>query len=106
MLFQNTVFEPDNGGCYPSGGPSHPREAAMRYDVITFCNDELVLIVQRFRHRADEIEQPFATWCYVCAVLNVVRVPEALCRRVVTLVEQCVEGFYNERLIFGFDRLT
>ena len=72
MLFKNTVFQPDNVGCDPSGGPSHPREAAMRYDVITFCNDELVLMVQRFRHRAYEIEQSFATWRYVCAVLNVV----------------------------------
>jgi hypothetical protein len=44
MLFKNTVFEPDNVGCDPGGGPSHPREAAMRYDVIAFCDDELVLI--------------------------------------------------------------
>jgi hypothetical protein len=47
MLFKNTVFEADNIGGDPGGGPSHPSEAAMRYDVITFCNDELVL--QMFR---------------------------------------------------------
>jgi hypothetical protein len=50
MLFKNTVFEPDNVGCNPGGGPSDSAEAAMRYDVITFCNDELVLIPHRFRH--------------------------------------------------------
>src|SRR5277367_402063 len=73
MLFEKTVFEPDNVGGDPGGGPSHPREAAMRYDVIAFGDDELVLIVQRLRRRADEIEQSCATWRYVCAVLNVVR---------------------------------
>jgi hypothetical protein len=50
MLFEKTVFEPDNVGGDPRGGSSHPREAAMRYDVITFCDDELVFIVHRFRH--------------------------------------------------------
>src|ERR1700683_3063500 len=73
MLFEKAVFEPDNVGRDPGRGPAHPSKAAMRYDVITFCDDELVLIVQRLRHRADEIEQPFATWRYVCTVLNVVR---------------------------------
>src|ERR1700724_2210454 len=50
MLFKNAAFEPDDVGCDPGGGPSHPREAAMRNDVIAFCNDELVLIAHRYRH--------------------------------------------------------
>ena len=49
MLFKNAVFEPDNVGGDPGSRPSHPSEAAMRDDVITFCNDELVIVVQRFR---------------------------------------------------------
>src|ERR1700691_136723 len=49
MLFEKTVFEPDNVGCDPGGGPAHPRETAMRNDVIAFCDDELVLIMQRRR---------------------------------------------------------
>src|SRR5580693_3029168 len=73
MLFEKTAFEPDNVGRDPGGGPAHPRETAMRYDVIAFCDDELVLIMQRLGRRADEIEQSFATWCDVCAVLNVAR---------------------------------
>src|SRR5580692_9416982 len=93
MLFKKTVFEPDNVGGDPGGGPSHPREAAMRYDVIAIGDDELVLIVQRLRRRADELEQTFATWCYVGAVLNVVRRPEAFRRCIVALVEQCLECF-------------
>ena len=43
MLFEKTAFEPDNVGCDPGGGPSHAGEAAMRYDVIAFSDDELVL---------------------------------------------------------------
>jgi hypothetical protein len=34
MLFEKTTLEPDNVGGDPGGGPSHPREAAMRDDVI------------------------------------------------------------------------
>ena len=50
VFLKNTVFEPDNVGCDPGGGPSQPRKAAMRYDVIAFCDDELVLIMSRLRH--------------------------------------------------------
>jgi hypothetical protein len=56
MLSKNPVFEPDNVGGDPGCGPSHSSEAAMRYDVIAFCDDELVLIAQRIWHRANEIE--------------------------------------------------
>src|ERR1700685_531239 len=50
MLSEKTVFEPDNVGGDPGGGPPHAREAAMRYDVIAFGEDELVLIMPRLRH--------------------------------------------------------
>jgi hypothetical protein len=73
MLFENTVFEPDNVGGDPGSGPSHPGEAAMRYNIVAFCDDDLILVVQRIRHCTDEIEKSFATRCYVCAVLDVVR---------------------------------
>jgi len=49
MLSKNAVFEPDNVGGDPGGGPSHPCEAAMRYGIIAFGDDELILIVQRLR---------------------------------------------------------
>src|ERR1700752_1807004 len=57
MLSKKSVFEPDNVGGNPGSWPSHPSEAAMRDDVIALCDDELVLVMQRFRHRAYEIEQ-------------------------------------------------
>ena len=50
MLFEKAAFEPDNVGGDPGSGPSHPREAAMRYDMVAFCDDDLVLVVQRIRH--------------------------------------------------------
>src|SRR5579862_4300074 len=56
MLSKKTVFEPDDVGGDPSGGPSHPCEAAMRYGIIAFGDDELILIVQRLWQRAHEIE--------------------------------------------------
>src|SRR5580700_5507383 len=71
----------------------------MRYDVIAFCDDQLVLIMERLRHGADEIEQSFAAWCYVCAVLNVVRRPELLGCDEVLPVEQGLERFEDKRLV-------
>src|SRR5580700_10790903 len=71
----------------------------MRYDVIAFCDDQLVLIMERLRHGADEIEQSFAAWCYVCAVLNVVRRPELLGCDEVPSVEQGLERFEDKRLV-------
>jgi hypothetical protein len=49
MLSKKTVFEPDNVSGDPGGGPAHPSEAAMRYDVIALRDDELVLVVQCLR---------------------------------------------------------
>src|SRR3984957_21300816 len=72
MLSKKTVFEPDNVGGDPGGGSSHPGEAAVCYDVIAFGDDELVLIVQRSRNGAAEIEYTLATRWYVRAVLDVV----------------------------------
>src|SRR4029077_11484923 len=47
----------------------------------------------------DEIEQSFATWCYVCAVLNVVRRPKLLGCDEVLPVEQSLERFEDKRLV-------
>ena len=40
MLLKKTVFEPDNVGGDPGGGPSDSGEAAMGYHIVTFCDDE------------------------------------------------------------------
>src|SRR5579863_3696566 len=99
MLGQKAVFESDNVGRNPGGGPSHPGETAMRDNIVAFRDDELVFIPQRIWRRADKSEQPVASWRNVRAVLDVVRRPEAFCCRVVAFVEESVEGFENDRLV-------
>src|ERR1700723_382434 len=102
MLNNKGVFEPDNVGRNPGRGPSHPGETAMRDDIVAFCDDELVFITQGIWRRADESKQSFASGCNMGAVLDVLRRPEAFCRRIVTSVEESVEGFENDRLVlFG-----
>ena len=49
VLLKKAVFEPDNVGGDPGDRPSSSGEAAMRYDIGTFREDELILIAQRFR---------------------------------------------------------
>src|SRR5580700_3922560 len=88
VLCQETVFESDNVGRNPGGWPSHPGETAMRDDIVSLCDDELVFIAQGIWRRTDKLEQPFASWRNVRAVLNVLRRPEALRRRVVAFVEE------------------
>src|SRR5580692_10218648 len=102
VLCQETVFESDNIGRNPGCWPSHPCETAMRDHIVALYDDELIFIAQGIWRRADKSEQPFTSWCNVRAVLDVLRRPEAFCRRVVTFVEESVEGFENDRLVlFG-----
>ena len=102
MLGQKTVFEPDNVCGDPGCGPSDSGEAAVRNDIVAFCNNELVFVAQRIRRRADQSKQTFASRRDVCAVLNVLRRPEAFCCCVVAFVEESVEGFEGDRLVlFG-----
>ena len=102
MLSQKTVFESDNVGRNPGRGPSHPSEPAMRDDVVAFCDDELVFIAQGIWRRTNKSEQPFASRRNMRAMLDVLRRPELFCCRVVTFVEESIEGFENDRLVlFG-----
>jgi hypothetical protein len=99
---QEAVFEPDNVGGDPCGGPPHPSKAVVRDDVIAFCDEELVLVAQGIWRRADKREQSFTSWRNVRAVLNVLRRSEAFCCRVIAFVEESVEGFENDRpVLFG-----
>ena len=99
MLGQETVFESDDVGSNPGRGPSQSGETAMRNDIVSFRDDELVFIAQGIWRRADKSEQPFASWRNMRAVLNVLRRPEALCCGVVAFIEESIEGFENNRLV-------
>jgi len=102
VLRQETVFEPDDVGRNPGRWPSDSRETAVRNDVIAFCDNELVFVAQRIRHRPDPSKQSFASRRDVRAVLDILRRPEALRRRLVAFVEESLKGFENDGLVlFG-----
>jgi hypothetical protein len=102
VLGQETAFESDDVCRNPGSGPPVSRETAVRDDAIAFCDNELVFVAQGDWRGTNQIESPFATWCYVRAMLDVRRRPETFCGRIVALVEQSIEGFENDRLVlFG-----
>ncbi len=78
MLGELAVFEADDVGRDPGGRASVARETAMGDDVVAFGHDQVVLIAQRLRLRADEVEQSRAAWGDMGAVLNVAIGPEPL----------------------------
>src|SRR5438132_13285568 len=66
--------------------PVHDHEVSLRH-----CRSRLV--PQRWGKALDQIEQALTTRCDMCAVLNVVRRPESICRRIIALVASWVERF-------------
>ena len=91
MLGELAVFEADDVGGDPGGRTAVARETAVGDDVVTFGHDQLVLVAQRLRQRADELEQSGTAWRDMGAVLDVVIGPEPLGGGVVALVEQGLE---------------
>jgi hypothetical protein len=60
----------------------------MNDDVVTFCKNHPRLMLERRRRGFDEVEEPVSSRLDLGAVLNVVRRPEPLRRRVVAFIEQ------------------
>src|ERR1700730_13802154 len=79
------------------------REASKHRSGLADIGEDLRLgVLGDIWRRTDKSEQPFASRRDMRAVLDVLRRPESFCRRVVTFVEESVEGFENDRLIlFG-----
>jgi hypothetical protein len=61
------------------------------------------LVLERRGRTLDEVEETFAARLDMVAVLDVVGRPEAFSGRVVSLVEQCIECFEDERLVALFE---
>src|SRR5260370_21734823 len=72
---------------------------------VPFSDNEPRLVLQRRRDTLYETEKPFTTRLDVGAMLDVVGRPIALCRYVITLVEQGIERFEDEHLVFRLSRL-
>ena len=62
MLGELAVFETDDIGGDPGDRAAVARETAVGDDVVTFGDDQLILIAQRLRQRADEVEQSRSAW--------------------------------------------
>src|SRR5580693_8243868 len=93
------VFETDDVGGDPGGRAAVARETTVGDDVVALGHDEVVLVAQRLRSRADEVEQSRAAWRDMGAVLDVAIGPEPLGGGVVALVEQRLECFEDKRLV-------
>jgi hypothetical protein len=102
MLDKDSVLNAQN----ICGNPIHSGAETAKSSVsdyrVSLSDDRSRLVPQRLRYALDEVEQPFTTRRDMSTVLNVVWRPVALSRRLIALVEECVERFHDEDLIlFG-----
>src|ERR1700732_2946200 len=77
----------------------------MHNHKIPFGHYRSRFVLEFRRHGLNEIEKAFATRFDMSAVLNVVGRPIALGRRIVPLVEQCVEGLKDKLFVLFLNRL-
>src|SRR6476660_1322961 len=78
----------------------------MDNNIVALRDDKLMFVMQIVGCAPDQIEQSVATRFNVRAVLDIVRRPILLRRRVVPLVKQGVEGVEHQRFVFLLYRLT
>src|SRR5579863_3549947 len=95
MLGKQPLLEPDDVCGDPSRRPPMACEPAMRDDVVALGHNELVFVAKRRWRCAHQVEQPFAPWCNMGAVLDIVGRPELLRGRIVALVEERVKGLQH-----------
>src|SRR5713101_3539964 len=103
---KDTILDPEDVRRDPVHGRPEPRKTPMNDDEVAISYDHPGLVLQRRRHALDEVEEALAARGNMRDVLDVVRRPEPFRRRIVSLVEQCIEGLKYERLIPLRYRLT
>jgi hypothetical protein len=102
VLGELAVFDADDLGGDPDGWTTNVREAAVSDDEVTLGKDQLILIAQRLRQRANEIKRARAPGRDMGAALDKGIGPEPLGPCTVGLVEQGLEGFEHEGFVlFG-----
>jgi hypothetical protein len=99
MLSELAAFEADDVGSDPGRLSSAPGETTLRDDVIALGENELVLIAQRVGQRANQIEQPVTAGLDMGAGWILSIRPVTFGTVIITLVEQRIECFEDERLI-------
>jgi hypothetical protein len=75
-------------------------------DEIALRDNDVVFILQRWWNAFDESKQAVAARLDMSTMLNVVWGPIALSRCVVTLIEQRVKSFNDQRFVFRFGCLA
>src|SRR5260370_25471621 len=100
MLAQNAIFDATDVRRNPVHREAEVRKSSLHDDEIPFTHNRSMLIFESRRKALDEIEQALTTGGNVRAVLDVVRGPKPLGSRVVTLVEQRIERFQDNRFLF------
>jgi hypothetical protein len=76
-------------------------EPPMQNHEVTLCDRQCVFVARRVGQLSGQFKQTFATLCDVGTMLNVVRRPERLSGRVVSLVEERVKRFQYKCLVFA-----
>jgi hypothetical protein len=100
MLDQDPVFHADNIRRNPVDRQSETRETTVDDDDVSFRYDYSWLIPEGGRNALDQVEETITARLNVRAVLNVVGRPEALRCGIISLIEESVEGFQDNRLVF------
>src|SRR5712692_1349800 len=105
MLDQNAILDANDVRRNPVHRLAEVRKSSVPDDKIPFSHNRSGLIFESRRKALDEIEQALTTGSNVGAVLDVVRRPKLLGGRVVTLVEQRIERFQDDRFVFRLNCL-
>src|SRR5260370_11614644 len=102
MLDKHSVLNAHNICGDPIHRSTETAKSPVHDHKLSLSHDRSRLVLQRWWNALDEIEQTFTTRCDMSAVLNIVRRPVALSRRVIALVEEGIERLKENRLIFRF----
>src|SRR5882762_11371714 len=106
MFDQKAVLDTNNVRGNPIHRSTEVAKSPVNDHEVTFGDDRSRLVPQRGWKALDKLEESFSAGFNVSAMLDVVRGPISLSRYVVTLIEQRVKSFKDERFVFRFNRLT
>src|SRR6266404_5098331 len=105
MFHQDSVLNAHNIRRNPIHRSTETAKPPVHDHQVSLSHDHSRFVLQRWWNALDKVEKTLTARLDMGAVLNVVRRPVALGRRIVPLVEQCVEGREDQRLVLLFNRL-
>ena len=99
VLDQKSVLHPDNIRRNPVDRQPETRETSVDDDEVSLRDDYSRFIPEGERNALDQVKETIPARLNVRTVLNVVGRPEALRCGIISLIEESVEGFQDDRLI-------